>query len=274
MKLPEDAALSAARNYEVNMVVPVMTPCAAILLEYVRPERGAYLIDVAAGTGIVARLAAQLVGPHGRVVAVDSSTAMLQVGREQAKDAGSLIEWKEGQAEELPLPDAAGDLVLCQHGLQYFGDRQRALGELRRVLRPEGVLGLCVWDALEHNPLPNLVWTTIARHLDVEPALLTLPYSCGDTVYLRALLDDVAVRDVRFYTRSFLARQPYPVTFIEGLIAGARKMLPRLDAMGDEQRSELAHAVEAELRPMLAEFLQGEFLVSPLSLHIVVASAT
>jgi ubiquinone/menaquinone biosynthesis C-methylase UbiE len=84
-----------------------------VLLEYAAPQPGECALDVACGTGSVARRVAPLVGAEGKVVALDINSEMLAVGRALPAPAGATIEWREGNAIALTLPDGAFDLVLC-----------------------------------------------------------------------------------------------------------------------------------------------------------------
>jgi len=150
---PTTAALTAAENYQRKWVPYSFDPLAGLLLDHAKVRLGERVVDVACGTGAVARKAAPRAGQAGAVVAVDSNPAMLAVGRSLPAPEGATIDWREGSAMSLPLPDASTDLALCQHGMQFFSDRGAALGEMRRVLAPGGRAAICVWRSLEHNPL-------------------------------------------------------------------------------------------------------------------------
>jgi ubiquinone/menaquinone biosynthesis C-methylase UbiE len=126
----------APENYECYFVPAIGAPLAADLIELAALSPGERVLDVACGTGVVARLVAERVGAEGTVVGVDVNPGMLAVAR--AVDAGGAIEWHETHAEKLPLADERFDVVLCQLGLQFFGDRGTALREMRRVLVPGG----------------------------------------------------------------------------------------------------------------------------------------
>jgi len=106
------------------------------------------VLDVACGTGIVARQAAPLVGADGQVVALDMNPAMLAVARALPAPSGATIHWREGDAMDLPFEDGAFDVVLCQHGLQFVPDRARAVREMRRVLAPGGRALVIVLEAV------------------------------------------------------------------------------------------------------------------------------
>jgi ubiquinone/menaquinone biosynthesis C-methylase UbiE len=127
-----------AESYERVQVPAIFALWAADLLELAALRPGERLLDLACGTGIVARLAAPRVGPAGRVVGVDVNQGMLAVARSRPAPAGAAIEWRQESATALALPDATFDVVLCQQGLQHIPDRSAAVREMRRVLVPGG----------------------------------------------------------------------------------------------------------------------------------------
>src|SRR5690554_7815755 len=119
------------------------------LLEIAVPEVGEQVLDLASGTGSVARQLAPMVGKSGQVLAIDINADMLDVGRGQATPVGAAIVWQQGDAAHLDLPDDAFDLVLCQQGLQFFPDRAASVREVRRVLRHGGRSVISVWRDLD-----------------------------------------------------------------------------------------------------------------------------
>jgi len=111
---------------------------------------GQHVLDLGTGTGAVAEGAAQLVGPHGRVVGVDISSDMLRVAQERVTARGlTNVDLREGRAEALPAEDGAFDVVLASLSLMYVLDRAAAARELARVLRPQGRLVAAVWAGPE-----------------------------------------------------------------------------------------------------------------------------
>ena len=109
-----------AELYELFLVTALSAPWADDLLRRAAPQPGERVLDVACGTGIVARRAASRVGPAGRVLGVDPHPGMLAVARAAAAAEGVAIEWREGRAESLPVDDAAFDLVCCQVAPMFF----------------------------------------------------------------------------------------------------------------------------------------------------------
>lgn len=139
---------SVPEGYERHLAPVLFEPWAEILLDVVGVQPGDQVLDVASGTGVVARLAAGRAGATGRVVASDVSGTMLaQAAALPQPVDGAPIEYVEASATELPLDGDGFDVVLCQQGMQFFANRRAAAGEMLRVLRPGGRLGLSVWVA-------------------------------------------------------------------------------------------------------------------------------
>lgn len=105
---------TGAKNYQRHFVPAIATPVSKDLLEAASLQSGERIVDVACGTGLIARLAAEQVGPTGSVTAIDISPDMIDVARATPSPTAPSIEWQVGDAISLPLPDASHDIVLCQ----------------------------------------------------------------------------------------------------------------------------------------------------------------
>lgn len=135
---------SAAETYERTLVPAVFAAWAPLVVELGDPRPGERALDVACGTGVVARLVAQRVGRNGDVVGLDLNPGMLAVAAAIASNeppASARITWREASATRMPLPDAAFDVAYCQLGLQFFPDRPAALREMHASWCPAAV-----WD--------------------------------------------------------------------------------------------------------------------------------
>lgn len=140
--------LTAAELYERYPARYILGPWAPLLVDSARIRAGERVLDVACGTGVVARAAANSVGPTGRVVGIDLNPGMIAVARSSPATDGAPIEWFERSALDLQLDNASFDVVLCQQGLQFFPDKMIALREMRRCLTHGGRLALSVWNKL------------------------------------------------------------------------------------------------------------------------------
>lgn len=135
------------------------------LLALTHPRGGETALDLATGTGDIARLLRDCVGPGGRVVGLDFSAGMLGVAR-QHPDGGD-IEWLQGDMLNLPFPSASFDVVTVGFGLRNVADLDRALAEITRVLKPGGRFG-----SLETaRPRWALMRGAVALHSRLAPLL-------------------------------------------------------------------------------------------------------
>jgi ubiquinone/menaquinone biosynthesis C-methylase UbiE len=158
----------AAELYERVVARHILGPWAPSLVEAAHLAGGERVLDLACGTGVVTRIAAQRVGPQGRVTGVDLNTGMISVARSLPAPDGGPVEWLEGSALAIPLPDASVDVVLCQQGLQFFPDKALALREMRRVLDRRGRLALSVWSSA--GVYNSAVGKALARFVGEETA--------------------------------------------------------------------------------------------------------
>jgi ubiquinone/menaquinone biosynthesis C-methylase UbiE len=151
-----------AESYQQFFVPMIGRPVADLMLEVARIRPGERVLDVACGTGVVTRLAAEAVGPHGSVTGLDAAPDMLAVARATEAPAAPEIEWHLGDATSLPFPDASFDVVTCQMGLMFM-DGPAAVAEMRRVLTPDGRVAVStpghiqpVFEVLEQAIVENL----------------------------------------------------------------------------------------------------------------------
>lgn len=154
---------SAPELYERYLVPAITSLWANDLLDRIALEHGESVLDVACGTGVVARLAEQR-GHVGRLVGIDLNSAMLAIARR--KSTG--IAWIEGSALDLPFDNNSFDAVLCQLGLQFFPDRPLALSEMARVLKPGGRAGLSVYSAIERTPAAHAFVLALENRLGID----------------------------------------------------------------------------------------------------------
>lgn len=260
-----------AEVYEQYLGPTISDPWTQVLLQYAAPQPGEQVLDVACGTGSVARHVAPMVETDGRIVALDVNPEMLAVARALPAPAGATIAWQEGNAISLDLADSAFDLVLCQQGLQFFPDRTASVSEMRRVLTQGGRVALSVWQALHRHPVFEALLTATARHLDVSLATVNVPFSLWDAEELRALLSDAGFQRIEVTPRSQIVHLPAPERFVQLTVLGAATSIPAFAQLDDAARSALLGAVTAETQSVASQYLAEDTLTFPMHTHIAVA---
>lgn len=244
-----------AEAYERFFVPALAAPWAKELLRRAAPQPGERVLDVACGTGIVARLAAARVGPAGTVIGVDPNPGMLAVARSAAAAEGVTVDWREGRGEALPVDDAAVDLACCQQGLQFFADRGAGLREMRRSLAPGGRVAVNVGQAIDRHPLHAAVDEIIARHTGA-PLFERTIFSLGNETDLRRLLQEAGFRDVTIEPFALTARFPNPMGFVRMQVQGAAAFAPSLAGMEPAARETTVAAVLTEAETAIQPFLE------------------
>jgi ubiquinone/menaquinone biosynthesis C-methylase UbiE len=137
-----------AEVYDEQFVPALFAQWGPVVAAAADLKPGDHALDVACGTGALTLAVAARVGREGSVVGLDANPDMLAVARRKP----GRIEWLEGRAEALPLPDRRFDAVVSQFGFMFFADRPQALREMMRVLRPDGRLAVAVCDAVGNSP--------------------------------------------------------------------------------------------------------------------------
>jgi len=266
------ASTDGMEAYEEALVSPVFTPWGEYLLDALEVTPGEILLDVATGPGTVARLASARLGPAGHVLAIDLSAAMLTIAESKGAVAdGSPIEYRLSPAVPLAAPEASFDVACCQQGLQFFPDRQGALAEMRRALRPGGRLGLAVWSGVESCPPMAAIRDAIGEVIGLDSAQRYVQGPWGlhapralENLVIAAGFGEVSVDEI--------AR---PVRF-DG---GATQLDRSLDASGlAAEIGALSIELRAALSAAIADKLQGMIdssgaVTSHLTSQIVLALA-
>lgn len=253
---------ATARAYEEILLPRVFDPWARVLLGVVPPRLGEIVLDVATGPGTLAHPLAALVGPNGRVAAVDVSRAMLTVARSRPHEPGSAaIHFVEASAEQLPLASASFDLALCQQGLQHMANPTAALKEMRHLLHPKGRLGVAAWT---ESPFALFRQAASAFLPDaIHPSGFG-----SDAEKLRTLLESLG------FVRVIVQTHHLAIVFEGGIpqalqVAEVSSVGPLLRELPADQRGSARNAIEKALAP----FVQGEVVRLPSAANIASAVA-
>jgi ubiquinone/menaquinone biosynthesis C-methylase UbiE len=203
---------TAAENYQRHFVPAIGAPVADDLIAVASLQPGERVLDVACGTGVVTRLAAERVGAADSVAGLDVNPGMLAVAGSSTPSDLS-IAWHEASAEAMPFPDGAFDVVLCQMGLQFVPGKLTALREMRRVLDAGGRVVITV-----PGPKPALfaiMTDALARHLSPQVASFgDLVFSMHDVDELEELVRSAGFRNVEVEAKPKTLRLPPPADFL------------------------------------------------------------
>jgi len=250
--------------YEHGLVPAIFGPWSTKTVALAVPNEGDSVLDVACGTGVVTRLAAQYVGTHGRVIGLDLDPGMVEVARSLPAPSDSSIDWKVGDALMLPFPNAMFHIVFCQGGLQFIPDRLTALREMSRVLRLGGRLALMVGQHIQYCPGFAIVVDKLAKSVGWQAAgVLSLPFSLGDAEELRSLMIEAGFQDVIVRPEVKMIRFPSPATFVESLLTGS-SIASQVD---ENTKAKLITEVSLELQP----FVKHDGFSFPMGVHFAVA---
>lgn len=145
-------------------------PLTAWLRDHTGWRAGANVLDIGCGSGYPAVAAAAGVSPGGTVTAIDISPAMIGVASRRAAEAGlDNVTFQEMDADALGFADETFDVVTCVCTLMFSPEPERAISEIRRVLKPGGRFGIVVWDEPSVNPFSMLLVSVVSRFIELPP---------------------------------------------------------------------------------------------------------
>jgi ubiquinone/menaquinone biosynthesis C-methylase UbiE len=208
----QSTATSVPDNYERYFVPTIGGPASKGLVAAAQLKPGERVLDVACGTGVVTRAAADAVGPAGTVSGLDINPGMLAAARKHVP-SGKSIDWYEASAESMPLPDRSFDVVLCQMGLQFMPNKPAAVSEMHRVLVPGG-------RALVSVPGPepelfSIMIDALGRRIGPEAAAFARTvFSLHDQADIRKLLEAAGFGKVEVKAATARLDVPGPRDFL------------------------------------------------------------
>jgi len=184
-------------------------PVSAWMIEAIASQPGHHVLELAAGTGEVGFLAAELILPGGELICSDFSPAMLSAAQERAAalDLGH-VRFKQIDAESIDLDAASLDAVLCRWGYMLMADPNAALRETRRVLRPGGSVALAVWATADENPWNTLLGRELVRRglLERPDPAEPGPFTWGEEGVLASHLEEAGFVDFEIDAVDFTFR--------------------------------------------------------------------
>jgi ubiquinone/menaquinone biosynthesis C-methylase UbiE len=253
--------------YERWLVKPLFRPFAERTLDLIGLHGEDRVLDVACGTGIVARVAKERLGANGHVVGVDLSPNMLATARTAAPD----IDWREGNSAALPI--AAGecfDVVVCQQGLQFMQDKLAAVREMKRATTPQGRIAISTWRAVRDIPFLQELETIAERHLG---PIHDARHSFGDPAELERLVHDAGLQDVQIKQLSHTVRFDDKLIFPRLNAMALIAMSPNSRTIPDDERRRLADAIVADSMAVLEPYTDGSGLAFELITNLAIAKS-
>jgi ubiquinone/menaquinone biosynthesis C-methylase UbiE len=262
---------SAAELYQRHLVPAVTARWADDLIGRVALRAGERVLDVACGTGVVARAAAVRVGLTGYVAAVDINAGMLAVARSLPPVSGAKIAWYEASALELPFADDSFDVVLCQLGLQFFPDPGAGLREQRRVLVDRGRLALSVFSPLERNPAAQALSNALDRRVaPCASRAKRAEHALADPAELEALAADAGFGQIRIETVTKTTRFRSVAEYVHVQLA-ATPLASIIEGAEATARDAIVDALVKDLFATLEPYEDDSGLFFPQEVHVLLA---
>ena len=204
---------AAAENYQRNFVPAIATPVSRDLLRTADLQPGERVLDVACGTGVISRLAAERVGATGSVTGIDIAVDMIEVAKAVPAPSGATIDWRVADAASLPIPDASVDVVLCQMGLMFMENQATAITEMHRVLVPAGRVVVNTPGRIQ--PVFELMERALVEHISPDlGGFVSAVFSTHDPHAVATLLREAGLRDVAATISTCTFRLPTPAEFL------------------------------------------------------------
>lgn len=253
--------LEAAEHYESAFVPAFFAQWAPVLCEVAGVASGQTVLDVACGTGVVARTAAELVEPDGKVVGLDLNEAMLTVARR----VGPGIDWRQGDAADLPFTGDSFDVVLCQMALMFFPDPAAAVREMARVVTEVGMVGVAVPGSLDRQAaFAPLVEMVVGHAGDEARSLLSTYFVCGDLDELGRVFESAGLQVTTSRTRIGTYRAPS----VDAAVTTEVESTPLVERISDE----VYQRIRDDAHDVLAPFTAADgSLAAPFECNVVAA---
>ncbi len=255
--------VEAACGYESLFVPALFEAWTKHLVDGAKIQEGSHVLDVACGTGVLARSALARAGANGRVVGADPAPGMLAA----AKEIEPAIDWVLCSAEALDVDDEVFDSIISQFGMMFFKDRQKSAEEMFRALKSGGSLAIAVWRSVEHNPAYADIISVLEEHVGTAAADASrLPFSLGNSDEVTAVLEGSGFAEISVEAKTETAKFPSSRQMVEAELRG---WLPLFDIFLTEDK---INEVLVESDKTLGKYAgpSGE-AVFPTSAHVFTA---
>ncbi|MET4519584.1 ubiquinone/menaquinone biosynthesis C-methylase UbiE [Bradyrhizobium sp. I1.7.5] len=210
---------NAPLAYDTHIVDVFLQDYSRRLVEAAAIKPSDRVLDVACGTGVMTRLLANKIGSAGLVVGFDLNAGMLARAR-ASRETAAAIEWRMGNATDMPFADATFDCVICQHGLQFIPHKAAAVSEMHRVLADRGRVVISVWRSIEHCPWQAAIADAVERNIGSEQATqIRSAFSFGDADQLQQIIVAEGFRGVEIRVERETIRHASMAEYVPGYIS-------------------------------------------------------
>ena len=253
--------------YERYLVPGFFKPWAETLTAYTSPTSGGEILDVACGTGIVARTVASTLKNGARVIGLDNNREMLNKASELSEKAGLEIDWQQGHADQLPYENDRFDYVFCQQGMQFFPEPQQVLKEMHRVLKPGGRLALNIMRSIRHNPAFKILSDELEKHVGENAgSMMRAPFPEWDQKKIRNMVEDAGFRDISLHLEIISMRFPSSEEFLRREAASS-PLAGEMESLAGETRNKLIDHLHESLEP----YQDDKGVVFPMETMMIIA---
>lgn len=207
-------------NYDRYLGPVLFEPFAKDIAARLPSEDLKDVLEIACGTGILTRQLRDNLAPEVRLVATDLNPGMVAFAQGKF-GANENVEWQEADAGALSFADGSFDAVVCQFGVMFVPDKEAAMRECHRVLRPGGVFLFNVWDSIKRNPFARIAHETIASFFDRDPpTFYELPFGFYEANLIQSLLKRAGFTGIEASLVTLPCRSPSAAEFAIGLVRG------------------------------------------------------
>ena len=237
------------------------------MLKAISLPRRAHVLDVACGTGAVARAVALRLVEPSKIVGADLNPAMVKIARQSVSNDIHDIEFVTAPAEAMPFGEATFEFVFCQHGLQFFPDKPASLAEIRRITQMDGKLIVTCWSAVP--PFFQVVRGVLGRHLGEDAAKKAVaPFVWNDGAHIRSLIG----------IAGFKCPEPSQLNVDRKMSASPEAMREEILATPNETAlieagEDTIDTIVSEILEGVAQYQDGQMLIMPQQAHLFQAVA-
>lgn len=226
----------------------MFAPITNALVEAAPIHEGHSVLDVAGGSGEPSITIAEAVGPSGSIICTDAVAEMVRASRSEARNRElANIEFTQCVGEALPFQPDTFDVVVCRLGVMLFPEPAAAIGEILRVVKPEGCIAFAVWSARDSNPFFHVVANIVSRYVESPPEDPDAPgaFRFAERGKLASLLNDAGAIELTERLLDFTLEAPLtPKQFWEVRTELSDTLRAKVAALSSNQVARLAQEVE------------------------------